>query len=171
MYDTLTQVLAGLEAAMSDRESLRRLLEPMFDHWSSQMHGDVGLVIKAVSSTLAKTGATATVGVVDGSPISVAAATDMAALSGTVPQNQYGVFVFYVDKFGAQGSMMGQPATNLVDVKFPTIPLKRAVEGYLIVRKTDAAFVGGTTALDAANTTVTYVNVRGAFDPTLRTGQ
>lgn len=120
-----------------------------------------GLVIKAGSSALAKTGASTTEVIVNGTLVSIPASTDVAALAGTTAQNTFNVYVFSVNAAGTVATSMGTAGATLAAVVFPTIASTSAVYGYLHVNPTAAGFVGGTTALDAANTNVVYVNLVG----------
>jgi len=151
----------------SDRETLRVLFSAIVDRLSSQTLGNAGLVIKAGGGILAKTGATATSAVANGTLLSIAAATDMASLAGTTAQNTFNVYCFFIDAAGALTTLMGTAGATLALVKFPPIPVGKAMIGFITVNPTTAAFIGGTTALDAANTNVVYVNTQGAFDPTV----
>jgi hypothetical protein len=160
------QQLNGLRAGL-DKEALRPLLWGLADRLSSQTLGNAGLVIFGASSALAKTGATATSAVAGGVLLSIAASTSMAALSGTTSQNTFNVYCFFIDSAGTLTTLMGTQATTLAGVKFPPIPVNKAMIGFITVNPTSAAFIGGTTALDAASTNVVYVNTQGAFDPTI----
>jgi hypothetical protein len=64
---------------------------------------------------------------------------------------------------------MTQGAT-LAAVVMPVIPVTDAVIGYVRLNPTAANFVGGTTALDAANTNAIYVDTPYALIAALGTG-
>jgi hypothetical protein len=168
MQDNVMRYLAGM-AASQDRSALMPILRALADRYSSQMHSTAGLVIKAGSSALAKNGS-ACYGTVQGMPFTIAINTDMAALSGTTLQNTHNVYVFYIDSAATMTSAMGVGNATLANVKFPPTPEGKTIIGYIKVNPTAADFVGGTTALDAANTNVIYVNIIGAMDPTLLLG-
>lgn len=169
MQDNVMRYLAGIGSSLF-RSAVTPILRALADRYSSQTHTSAGLVIKAGASALAKTGASATYGTVQGAPFTIAAATDMAALSGTTAQNTHNVYVFYIDSAGTLTSAMGTGNATLGNVKFPPAPEGKAILGYIKVNPTAADFIGGTTALDAANTNVIYVNITGAMDPTLLVG-
>ena len=166
MIDTITRYLSSL-SVQGDKLALLRVLSALGDRLSSQALGNAGLVIFAGASPLAKTGVTATAAMANGILLSIPAGASMAALSGTTLQNRFNVYVFYVDQSGVLTTIMGQEATTLAGVRFPQTPVGRAIVGFITVNPTSAAFVGGTTALDAAATNVVYVNTPGAFDPTV----
>jgi hypothetical protein len=166
MIETITRFLNTV-AASSDRRALQPVLSAIGDRLSSQTLGSAALVIKAGTSALAKTGASATSAIAGGVLRSIAAATDMAALSGTTAQNKFNVYCFYIDAAGTLTTLMGTEGATLATVVFPQTPVGKAMIGFITVNPTSAAFIGGTTALDAANTNVVYVNTQGAFDPTV----
>lgn len=166
MNDTITRYLTSI-GDRSDRETLRAILNALGDRLSSQTLGNAGLVIFGAASALAKTGAAAVSAVAGGTLLSIAASTSMAALSGTTAQNLFNVYCFYIDAAGVLTSGMGSAGATLGAVKFPPQPVGKAMIGFITVNPTAAAFIGGTTALDAANTNVVYVNTQGAFDATV----
>jgi hypothetical protein len=128
------------------------------------------LAIHGSSSALAKTVNTVYV-LIDGQPISKAAA-DMAALSGTVTNAKYNVFVFTVDAAGTLKSYMGTEASTLAALIFPTITDGEAVIGFVIVHPTGTGdFVGGTTNLDDGTVVpnAVYMNTPFPFLPQLST--
>lgn len=124
-----------------------------------------GLAIKTGGSALAKA-ATLCKALVNGVLVSIAANTDMAALSGTVVNATFNVYVFYVSSAGTLTSAMGTAGATLGAVVFPTTPADLAVVGFIIVNPTGTGnFVGGTTALDDGTVVpnVVYVNTPFPF--------
>lgn len=172
MQDTVNRLLAGV-AAVTDRENLRKILYPIADRLSSQSLITAGLVIKAGGGVLVKTGAAAYYASVQGKLVTKAAATDMAALSGTVVNATFNVFSFFVDTAGTLTSQMGTAGATLAAVVFPQIPVGQAQVGFIIVNPTGTGnFVGNTTALDDATVVpnVVYINTIGGFDPSVLLG-
>ena len=163
MLDTMTRYLSGV-AAERDRNAIRQVLLPIVDRFSSLATSTAGLVIKAGGSALAKTGTVAFQGIASGVPVTIAASTDMPALSGSITAASYNIYAFFIDSASVVTSAMGTEATTLAGVKFPSFPQGKALVGYLIVTYA-STFVGGTTALDTATTV--YVSPVGPFDPTV----
>lgn len=129
-----------------------------------------GLAIKTGGSALAKS-VNVIKYVVDGVYCSKAAA-DMAALSGTVTNAKFNVFVFTVDASGTLKSYMGTEGSTRAGVLWPTVADGEAVIGFIEVNPTGTGnFVGGTTALDDATVVpnVVYVNTPFPFIPGMET--
>ena len=160
---------------ISDRDDGRNLflvLEGVYNRLRSQCLTSAGLVIKAGSSALVKAG-NAVYAVANGVLINKAANTDMAALSGTVVNATFNVFVFTVNQAGTLYAQMGTAGASLAAVRWPTINQNRAIIGFVVINPTGTGnFVGGTTALDDVTVVpnAVYVNTQGAFDPTADTG-
>jgi hypothetical protein len=94
----------------------------------------------------------------------------MAALSGTVANAKFNVYVFFIDSAGTLTSRMGTAGATLATVKWPEFPENKACIGFVIINPTGTGdFVGGTTALDDATVVpgATYVNTPYPFDPTV----
>lgn len=149
--------------------------EPLFDKLSRPLSAftlsSPGLAIKASSSAVAKAGS-AFYAYVEGSLVTKAANTDMAALSGTVTNAKFNVFVFTITAAGTLGTQMGTEASTLGGVVFPTIASGKAVIGFVIINPTGTGnFVGGTTALDDATVApnAVYVNTPYPFLPGMET--
>ena len=123
------------------------------------------LAIKAALSALAKTANAIYFQV--GSKIFTKAAGDMAALSGTVTNAKFNVFVFTVKSDGTLTTRMGTEASTLGGITFPTVPDGEVVIGFVIINPTGTGnFVGGTTSLDDATVVpnAVYINTPGGFD-------
>ena len=169
MQDTLSRYMAGV-ADGSVRIALRKVLEPIADRCATRQLNLAALVIKAAAGVLVKTGASACHAICQGVLRSIAAATDMAALVGTVTNAKFNVYVFYIDSGGTLTSAMGTEGATLAAVVFPITPVGKAVIGFTIINPTGAGnFVGGTTALDDAAVVpnAVHVSVIGSFDPSI----
>ena len=164
MQDTITRHLAGV-ASSGDKAALLPILKAIGDRMSSQATSTAGLVISS-TTTKAKTGAAAFQGVANGVPVTIAAATDMPALTGTITAGSYNVYCFFIDSASTVTVAQGTEATTLAGVKFPEFPEGKALVGYLIITYA-STFTGGTTALSTATTV--YVSPVGAFDPNILT--
>ena len=128
-----------------------------------------GLAIKASSSALAKS--VNTIYALIGGKLVTKAAADMAALSGTVTNAYFNVFVFTMNAAGTLATSMGREAAALAGVEFPPIANGVAVLGFVIINPTGTGdFVGGTTALDDATVVpnAVYINTPFPFHPLLR---
>lgn len=145
--------------------ALSKILTGIYQRLNSVTLTSPGLAIKAGASALVKTGAAATTLCVEGVLASIAAATDMPALSGTVVNATFNVFVFSQARDGTRYTTMGTAGATLAAVKFPNIPDNRTIIGFIVVNPTGTGnFVGGTTALDDATVVpnVVYNNSVGA---------
>lgn len=164
MKNTISQYLANVSDPRS-REALRTILNAIAGRLSSCATSTAGLVIKAGTSTLAKTGAAAFAGVANGVPVAIAAATDMPALTGlTITAAKFNVACFFIDSASTVTALFGTEGATLAAVKFPEFPEGKALVGYLVITHS-STFTGGTTALDTATTV--YVSPVGAFDPNI----
>ena len=73
------------------------------------------------------------------------------AISGTVTNAAFNVFVLTIDSSGTVTATMGTEGATIGAVTMPTIPDDEAVIGFVIVNPTGTGdFVGGTTDLDDA---------------------
>lgn len=171
MLGTIRQWLAGV-GDHATRKAIDHVVTPIGDRISTQSLSSAGLVIKAGGSAIVKTGASAYYASVLGRLVTKGAATDMAALSGTVTNAKFNVFCFFIDAAGTLTSAMGIEGATLAAVVFPPIPEGKAMIGFVIINPTGTGnFVGGTTALDDVTVVpnAAYVNVQGPFDPTVLT--
>ena len=165
------QKLASITQAIPDKRAgaaVQKTLRGVYDRLSSQLFTTGGLAIKAGASALVKAG-TLCKAMAGGIIFSIAANTDAEALSGTVTNATFNVFMFCSGTDGVIHSPMGTAGATLAAVKFPKIPEKHAVLGFVIINPTGTGnFVGGTTALDDATVVpnAVYVNTTGSFDPT-----
>jgi hypothetical protein len=101
----------------------------------------------------------------------MAATTNMAALSGSVTNARFNVYVYMIDSAGTLTSAMGTEGATLAAVLFPDIPAGKAVIGFLIVNPTGTGpFVGGTTALDDATVVpnAQHISLVSGFDPSIK---
>ena len=128
------------------------------------------LAITGAGTATAKTTATIYF-MVDGNVFSKAAG-NMAALSGTVTNAKFNVFVFGVNSAGTLSTTMGTEASTLGGVVFPALADGVTAIGFVIINPTGTGnFVGGTTNLDDATVVpnAVYVNTLGEFFPQFST--
>lgn len=169
MIGTITQWVNNL-VAHRDQKSLAPVLAAFGNIDNTQCLTSAGLAIKAGGGVLVKTGASITYLIASGVLRSIAAATDQAALVGTVTAAKFNVYCFYLDSAGVGTSAMGTEGAALANVVFPPLPVGKALIGFVIINPTGTGnFVGGTTALDDATVVpnAVYVNVIGAFDQSI----
>jgi DNA-binding phage protein len=163
MQNTIAPYLANISAA-KDAQALQAVLQYVARQVNTVAVATAGLVIKGATLTLAKTGSTAFQATVGGRIVTIAASTDMPALTGlTITANSFNVACFFIDASGTVSVRFGVEGTTAAKVKFPDFPIDKALVGYLLITHS-STFTGGTTALDTATTV--YVSPVGAFDPT-----
>lgn len=126
-----------------------------------------GLAIHGSASALAKIANTITC-FVNGILLQKTTA-DLPALAGaSVPNGSFNIYVFTIASDGTLGTLNGTPGATLAAVVVPTIPANVAVIGCAVISNgTGSAFTPGTTALDTASLTVTYINTIGDFSPNM----
>lgn len=164
MIDTMTRYLSAIKENHW-RRAVRNVALPLIDRYSSQPLKTAGLVIKAGGGTLAKIGAVDFYASVQGVLVTIAAATDMPALTGiNITAANYNVACFFVDSASVVTIAAGTQGATLAAVVFPQFPQGKALVGFLIITYA-STFTGGTTALDTATTV--YVSPVGPFDPTV----
>lgn len=169
MQAQIRQILAAM-GDTRERLALDAILTAIGDRLSTQSFTDAGLTIKAGGSAIVKTGANAIYMSIKGILVTKAAATDMAALSGTVTNAKFNVFCFYCDAAGNLTSAMGTEGATLAAVKWPPLPEGKAQIGFVIINPTGTGnFVGGTTALDDVTVVpnAAYVSTDAPFDPSI----
>lgn len=163
------RLLAIPDKAMA--RALQLVLEPYVERMKSCALSTAGLVIKAGSSALAKTGSAITHYIANGVKGRIAGSTDMPALVGTVTNAKFNVFVFTVDSGGTVRVQIGVEGATEAAIKWPVLDQKRAILGMIIINPTGTGnFVGGTTALDDVTVVpnAQYISPVGVFDPTTK---
>lgn len=104
---------------------------------------------------------------VDGTLVKVDAATEVA-LSGTVTNAKFNVYVLTVNSAGTVTATMGTEGATLGAVVMPAVPADEAMVGFVIINPTGTGnFVGATTDLDDGTVTpgAVYVNANMGFNP------
>jgi hypothetical protein len=136
---------------------------------NSRMLSTATLAIKAGGGTVPKT-TTACTALASGVVQTKASATDMSVIAGTLATAKWALWAFYIDNAGtittSAKTADAASAAAALALK-PAIPAGKAEIGYIIVgNASGSGFVGGTTALDAANITTTYVS-NDPYTPTV----
>ena len=149
-----------------ERTRLRDLFGAAFQPMTNTLLVSGALGIKAGAKPTAE--ATAVVkALIDGKLVTKAAG-DLAALSGTVTNATFNVFMFTLTADGTRATAMGTAGDSLAAVKFPPIADSVCVEGFVIINPTGTGnFVGGTTDLDDGTVTpnAVFVNTAYPFNP------
>lgn len=163
MKDRISSFLQAIKAG-SDQRALQNVFKSQARHTSHVALATAGLLIKAGGGVLAKTGTGVFYATVGGRLVTIAASTDMPALTGLViTANSFNVACFFIDSASVVTVKFGVEGTALLSVTFPDFPVDKTLVGFLIITHS-ATFTGGTTALDTATTV--YVSPVTAFDPT-----
>ena len=174
------QKLAQITGAIADKNDgilYERGLRGIYDRMSSQSFNSGALAQGAATTTMKIV--TAINGICGGVPITKAATDDFwgpstgvtagfKVLAGTT-----NVFCMYIDAAGVASGAFGVAATTvsttgLNGVKFPPMPEKKMMVGFVIISGGSGDWTAGTSTFTTA-TTVTYctiVNTVGMFDPT-----
>ena len=98
-----------------------------------------------------------------------AVAAGTAPGNDVVPQAKYGAVAFdigtdgTIDAVEATANATGYASAALAVAALPAVATDHARMGYVTATKSDGAFTFGTTALNAANTTVVYTQGTGVF--------
>lgn len=170
MQFTVQQALAIIGSG-NDRKALSDLMAFIATEYNTQSLTAAGLGIKTTGSALVKTGSSAWYGIQNGRLTTIAANTDMPALTGfTVANATFNVACFFVNTAGTVVMRTGTAAAALGRVVFPDFPLGFVLIGFVIINPTGTgSFTGGTTPLDDATVVpnAVYVSPTGSVDPTL----
>jgi hypothetical protein len=134
--------------------------------FGSQVVAPVTLAINGAGATFAKT-TTASFVLVNGVLVKIASGTAMPALTGvSIPNGSKQVIGFVTDVNGNLTMLQGGVAASVGQLTFPALPDWTVAVGYLVIENgTGSTFTGGTTALDTASLTVTYVNQPDGIQP------
>lgn len=98
---------------------------------------------------------------IDGIRYSKAATDDLFTMTGmdTTAANKYNGAFLYLDSAGAASIVAATEGATLAGITWPDpVVADKCCIGYVTVVKSDGAFTGGTTALNAANVTAAYTD-------------
>ena len=167
MLDTMTRWLEAF-GDVRERWSLRKVVEPLIDRYSSCTLSQNTLAITTGGATTAKIATSDFYAVSNGVIVKIANGTNLPALTGiNISAGFFNVVCFYIDSAGVVTVAAGTQGATLGAVVFPQPPEKKAMVGFLLITYA-SPFVGGTTALDTATTV--YFAPDAAFDPTCLIG-
>jgi len=149
------QYLAGAD----DKATANAITKAIQWIFKNQVLASFGLNFGAGLTVGRTNTAAASWAVVNGIPVKVAASSALPALTGlNLVSGQRAVVSYFVDTSGVITASQGNVATSNSSLIFPAPPNPDTVcIGYLIVEAA-ATFTGGTTALDAANITSTFIS-------------
>lgn len=158
--------------------ALYLMLKPMTERFRSCMHTSAGLVIKANGGILAKSGSSISHYQAKGKNGRILTSVDMPALSGTVTNLMFNVFVFTIDSAGTKYSYMGTEAATEAAVKWPKLNPEHAIIGYIKINVTGTGnFIGNhatsgvldsATLFAAPTTDVQFISMTGMSFPGAR---
>lgn len=142
-----------------DESTPYQKLQDLFTGLLNRCFGICGLVI-ATTSTKIKT-ATAVDYTINGLNYQKAATDNITITAGAVQAiSTFCKYLVSVDSSGAVTTTKGEDATTAVLALLPDLPADNAPIGYFQVATSGAdTFTAGTTALDAAQVTDTYVDM------------
>lgn len=127
-----------------------------------------GLAIGGTTTAVSSVAFTFTINGVQYSKAAVAAGT--APGNDVVPQAKYGAIAYdigtngTIDVIEAPANATGYTTAALAKAALPAVAADHARMGYVTATKSDGAFTFGTTALNAANTTVAYTDGQTAIE-------
>lgn len=152
--------------------ALIKAFETLF---GNQVLGSAGLAINAgTAATWKMTNAAPLVYTINGATYTKAALTAQAIPASaalTASGNQAVAVMLCLDAGGTLSTYVSAVSTGasvaaaVSGVIYPQVPENVAVIGVIIIGSAATAFTPGTTALDAAGITTTYINVTGPFFP------
>jgi len=164
MKETISRYMNHLHD-YRDAEILRPIIEGIADALSCQSM-ERAAIAASTGAVTCKIGAVDWYGIAQGKLQKIAAATVLPALSGTIAQNTWNAYYFYVDAAGTVTSQMGTAGATKAAMVPPVRPVGKTLIGAAMFNPTAADFIGGTTLADAANTNIVGLNTMGAIDPT-----
>ena len=170
------QKLAYLTNAMADSRdghNLHNMLRGIYDRMSSQAFNS-GAIAQGTTTTKLKTAAIIH-GLAGGSPFTKAVTDDFWTPTAGFVVNigKTNVMCLYIDAAGAASFAFGTEVDTvstigLGGVKFPALPEKKAMVGFVILSGGVTAWTAGTSTFTTSTTDYycTIVNTVGMFDPT-----
>lgn len=149
---------------VDDHAARFNLLQAFYSLHNSQVLSSFGLTATA-SAALGRTGATVGWAMVNGVAVKVAASTNLPAITtaSSMTTGQKTVIGYYVNAAGTITAVAGDVVAAAQALRFPNNPTTDVVcIGYIIIEAA-ATFTGGTTALDAANITTSFISLTGGI--------
>ena len=119
------------------------------------------------NGTITKTGASASLALVNGSLVSIAASKDMPSLGTTAlaTATPYNIYIYTVNASGTFTTTAGTQAAGTNTITLPNIPELQAMIGFLVLYNgSNTSFLPGTHTLTAGSITATHYNTVGMVD-------
>lgn len=166
---TLATTDAAIAAVVAQSAANKALVNDI----RAKLQGDYlvskpGLAIGSTTTAVASAAFDFTINGVQYTKAAVAAGT--APGNDVVPQSKYGAVAFdigvngTIDAVEATANATGYTTAALAVAGLPAVGSDHARIGYVTATKSDGAFTFGTTALNAANTTVAYTDGQTHFE-------
>lgn len=149
---------------VDDHAARFNLMQAFYSLHNSQVLSSFGLTATAATA-LGKTGATAAWALVNGVAVKVAASTNLPAITtaSSMVSGQKTAIGYYVNAAGTITAVAGEVVAAANALKLPNNPTTDVVcIGYIIIEAA-ATFTGGTTNLDAANITTSFISLTGGI--------
>jgi hypothetical protein len=179
MSESIKQRINAARLDGQTGKELRALFEAIFDDLTNGQTGFTNIIADTRYAMLsaptlaigggAKQTAQATkpfMANVGGTMVFKAAATAMSAITGNIATGKFGLWAWYIDSAGAITTSTKTADADTAAAAFalmPAVPSGKVQIGAMIVTNSAGQFTGGTTALDAASTTVIYIDTIGAM--------
>lgn len=169
MSESIKQRINAARLDGQTKQELRALLEAILADLSASVRYSVLSAPTLAIGGGAKQTAQATkpfMANVGGTLVFKAAATAMSAITGNIATGKFGLWAWYIDSAGTITTSAKTADADTAAAAFalmPAVPSGLVQLGAMIVTNSAAQFTGGTTALDAANTTVIYIDAIGAM--------
>lgn len=161
-YDEVSALDDNFQSLTTEVNAATTLLGELRSVGMNAVLQDPGLRIDGGSASAVAEAETAFRYVADGTVVLVSAGTNMPALSGTVSNGEFGIFLWTGDDSGTISQATLTTGATIGAVAFPTVPADEAIIGLLIINPTGTGdFVGGTTDLDDATVTPGAVFIDG----------
>jgi hypothetical protein len=148
--------------AQSDQKDRENLTLAFYSLHNSMVLSSFGLTATAATA-LGKTGATAAWALVNGVSVKVAASTALPAITtaSSMTTGQKTAIAYFVDAAGAITASPGAVVASAAALQIPNVPNTNVVcIGYIFIEAA-TTFTGGSTNLDAASITTSFISLTG----------
>jgi hypothetical protein len=170
-FEPISQRVNTMQLGASNARLLQLMLTDLANMLGTATLNSAGIVISSASAVTAKTSSSVTYYLLNGTVRSIAASTTLTALpavgsGGTaVTTGLFSTFAWYVDNNGTITCTQGVIASTLATATLPIQPPNTCLIGFITVAPNTVTFTPNVTALDAANTNVTFQSPVGPCFP------